>query len=170
MFVDVEPKVILAKNNNLKIEIIWYFDQLSTEGFLIDYDKNGNSKLDKSECKTASMEIHNNIIKRNYYTEFKINGKKQKLVVENVRFNMVEIKDNKKKKLNILAYKFILKGSYQKLDAKKRLHADLSFYDDSIYSVLYPKKDMAFKKGIDVIENKTNKPRCLFTFTLGISK
>ncbi len=45
MLVDAQPYLKSIANNQIVINIKWYFDELTSEGFLVDYDENKNGIL-----------------------------------------------------------------------------------------------------------------------------
>ncbi len=48
---------------------------------------------------------------------------------------------------------------------KKDNHLTMSFYDETVYSVLYPAKKIIPKNGIKIKSNKLIKSKCLFEVT-----
>ena len=171
MFVDVQPYLTSASNDQVTIHAKWYFDEFTSEGFLMDYDQNQNGKLDLAEKNTIKKDFGESLKKYGYFIESKLNGKKIKPKISSFIINTA-LRDRKEKsiaditggkkrsnKVNIVYYEFDIEFS-SKLTKENQLA--LSFYDTTIYSVLYPIKEVIPSKGIILKSNKLTKSKCLF--------
>ncbi|MFW5871992.1 MAG: DUF1007 family protein [bacterium] len=176
MFVDVQPYLekIDKEKNEVKIHNKWYFDEFSSAGFYMDYDQNQNQKLDKKEIKQIEKDFKKGLKKYKYFLTIKLNSKKVSPEVQN--FKIHTKKETKKKgqsmgslisnenaeketTVNIVYYEFdiIIPG---KITNKSKL--EISYYDETIFSVLYPRKKVIPKNNITLTSNKLTKNKCLF--------
>lgn len=164
MFVDVTPKVEKVTKEKLILDVSWYFDPASSEGYIIDFDENGNGKLDKKELEVAAGELVKGLKKFHYFTTLVVNGKKQIVSPIGLSMNVVEV-TNKKVKEKVILCNFKLEAKPVG-KASSKLNIDLSFYDETVYSVLYPKGTLQSAKGVKVAKNEIKKSKCQYLFTV----
>ena len=166
MFVDVNPKIASMKDGKIKIEIIWYFDEFTSTGLLMDYDENKNGKFDRNESESIKKDFFNNLKRFNYFIDFTLNNIKQKINISETRLLLTTTGEGKNKR-KLVTYKFILHGDYSK---SKIINGDLSFYDYTIYSVLSPGGNMTFGEKIKPISSKFIKSKCQYIFSIGVQQ
>lgn len=68
----VESNLEIVRNAEgfaTEIRHVWRFDELFSSSVLLDFDENGNGKLDPSELDTIAAEVKKNIAEFNFYTE-----------------------------------------------------------------------------------------------------
>lgn len=74
----VEASVEIVRNDEghaTHIRHVWRFDALFSTMVLIDFDENGDNKLDEGERSTIAEETKGNLAQFNFYTEIRAGGK-----------------------------------------------------------------------------------------------
>lgn len=64
-FIDLYPKVIHKNNTITSLHMTWKFDEMTSQMLVMEFDQNGNGKIDKEE---------NKYIKENYFDPLKDYG------------------------------------------------------------------------------------------------
>lgn len=175
MFVDVQPYLQEVDKNKGEVRVRnkWYFDEFTSEGLYMDYDQNQNKRLDKKEIEQIKNDFESGLKKYKYFLNIKLNGKKIRPKVQSFKIKTEKrrkkeqsindiIAGTKKKKdatVNIIYYEFdiIIPGKLAKNNKMV-----ISYYDETLYSVLYPKEKMIAQNNIKLSSNKLTKSKCLF--------
>ncbi len=177
MFVNVQPYLKSIQREKVLIHNKWYFDEFTSEGLFMDYDQNQNQnqKLDKGEIKAIEKDFVSGLKKYNYFLKVKLNGKKVKPQIENFK---IKIEKRKKKEksindiisgskgknkltVNIVYYEFDIEISGK---VKGNNELSLSYYDETVYSVLYPKEKIITRKELKVVFNKLTKKKWVLKY------
>lgn len=74
VFVDVELDIILNKTE-ADVKIIWRFDEMTSSMILMDFDMNGDGKLDEKESIFLKEEAFDHLKSLGYYTVISIDKK-----------------------------------------------------------------------------------------------
>jgi ABC-type uncharacterized transport system substrate-binding protein len=76
IFIDAEFEAVAAADGSLsELRNIWKFDEVFSSSVLLDFDKNENMKLDKSELTAVGKTVRNSLEQYKYYTNVSVNGK-----------------------------------------------------------------------------------------------
>ncbi|MBE0496035.1 MAG: DUF1007 family protein [Campylobacterales bacterium] len=67
VFVDASFDLTLHKTQ-ADIHVFWRFDEMTSMMLLMDFDKNGDGKLDEEEVRFLQQEAFNHLASLNYYT------------------------------------------------------------------------------------------------------
>ena len=160
MFVDVKSHLMSAKDNEIKISVQWFFDELTSEGLIMDYDQNENFSLEKKEMLLILNDFKDELKKQHYFTTIIFNNKKIKFKLENIQVKSKKIKSRKNKQnIAIIYYEFGIILN-EKIEPINQLN--ISFYDPTIYSVLSPKEKMTTNNLIKISSNKMETTKCRF--------
>jgi len=131
MFLTAHPHVFIKTNLNFivkkekvsKLNILWSFDDMSSEMFMMDYDKNRDKKLSKKEIQKFKKTWFNKLSKKHYFTHLKVDGKKIDIFKHIEDFTL----DYKK---NFFIVKFTI--DFKKIKQKKSI--TLTFWEDNHYN------------------------------------
>ncbi len=77
VFVDVKFDITISKDQS-KIDVFWYFDEMTSSLLLMDFDQNRNNKLEKEEIDFLKQESFDNLKEFNYYISSHQKNKKLK--------------------------------------------------------------------------------------------
>ncbi len=76
IFIDAKFEAVGAADGTLtELRNVWKFDDVFSSSVLLDFDKNGNNKLDKNELVAVGKTVRNSLEQYKYYTNVTINGK-----------------------------------------------------------------------------------------------
>lgn len=76
IFVDATLHITIDKHNRVqKLDQSWRFDRLFSASVILDFDKNGDRRLDKDELKNVSGVIKKSLAEFNFFQSVKANGK-----------------------------------------------------------------------------------------------
>lgn len=76
IFVDAKFEAVADADGTLsEVRDIWRFDEVFSSSVLIDFDKNQNGTLDRSELEAVAKTVRTSLEKYNYYANITINGK-----------------------------------------------------------------------------------------------
>jgi len=67
VFVDTKFDISIEKNT-LQAYAYWYFDEMTSQVMLMDFDKNKNNKIDSNELLIIKKEAFEHLKELNYYT------------------------------------------------------------------------------------------------------
>ncbi|QOG12827.1 DUF1007 family protein [Arcobacter sp. FWKO B] len=73
VFVDVKFDIKI-EDDEANIDVYWYFDEMTSQLILMDFDRNRNGKLDESEIKYIEKEAFSHLVDFEYYTFAYQNG------------------------------------------------------------------------------------------------
>lgn len=172
VFIDVQPYFISAKNNKVLLHVKWKLDELTSESIFLDYDENHNLILDINECQNIRRDYVEGYKKYNYFVNILLNKKRKAFHVSNLKIYSKKVKKklknvrnsklsskNKKSKSNIVFYEFDVEV---RTKLRRENSLEVSFYDETFYSVLYPVNKIIEKNGLVMKSNKLKKSECLF--------
>ncbi len=75
VFVDANLEFVRNSDGAIiELRNFWRFDELFSSTVLLDYDANGDNKLDKKELDAVSKTVSSSISEYSYYTEMRYNG------------------------------------------------------------------------------------------------
>jgi ABC-type uncharacterized transport system substrate-binding protein len=66
VFIDVKFDIAINQNSS-DIDVFWYFDEMTSNLLLMDFDQNRNNKLEKEEIAFLKQESFDNLKEFNYY-------------------------------------------------------------------------------------------------------
>lgn len=76
IFVDAQFEAVAGADGTLsEVQDVWRFDEVFSSSVLIDFDKNQNGTLDRSELEAVANTVRTSMAKYNYYTNITVNGK-----------------------------------------------------------------------------------------------
>ena len=130
-FLDVYANVKSDKNTIKQITFKWTFDDMTSQLLIMEFDQNGNNKIDPNEMEYIQTNYFDYLEKFSYYTDIKIKDKSQ--VVKPFNFKSY-IKDMK------IVYQFDLKFDCDKKDLK------IELYDEDMFTALVLKKEFITSK------------------------
>jgi ABC-type uncharacterized transport system substrate-binding protein len=85
IFVDAKFEALAGADGSLgELRDIWRFDEVFSSSVLLDFDKNGNSKLEPAELTAVAKTVRKSLAQYDYYTKITINGKAIKLAEPDV--------------------------------------------------------------------------------------
>jgi ABC-type uncharacterized transport system substrate-binding protein len=77
IFISAEFQAIAGDDGNIKeMRNVWYFDDVFSSSVLLDFDKNADLKLDKTELKNVGETVRESMVDYDYYTNVTENGRK----------------------------------------------------------------------------------------------
>lgn len=76
IFIDAKFEAVSAADGSLaELRNVWKFDDVFSSSVLLDFDKNGNNTLDKSELLAVGKTVRTSLEQYKYYTNVTVNGK-----------------------------------------------------------------------------------------------
>ena len=123
VFIKTELNFIVKKEKVSKLNISWIFDDMSSEIFMMDYDKNRNKKLDKKEIQKFKKTWFDKLSKKEYFTHLKVDGTKIDISKHMENFTL-------EYKKNFFIVKFTI--DFKKIKQKKSL--SLTFWEETYYN------------------------------------
>ena len=85
IFVDAKFEAAAGADGSLgELRDTWRFDEVFSSSVLLDFDKNGNSKLEPAELTAVAKTVRKSLAQYDYYTKITINGKAIKLAEPDV--------------------------------------------------------------------------------------
>ncbi len=123
VFADVALKIEVKNSQLDAVQISWHYDEMTSAILLMDYDKNRDGKFDKKESQFFKEQVFDTLKEYEYYTHFKIDGKKIPI-------------DNRTKNF-FLTYeknKFIVNYTVSLQDISQEKSIDIGFWDKEFYS------------------------------------
>ena len=76
VFVDSALKLRFKKNDLTAIDVIWTFDEMSSDMFLIDLDTNADGTLSKAEWKKQRPDIEGYLSEQSFFVHVTLDGKR----------------------------------------------------------------------------------------------
>lgn len=145
-FIEVFPTITVKDNKTQSIHFKWMLDEMTSSVLIIEFDQNGDGKINKQENKYAYENFFSTLVDYNFYTDIKIKDKTQvfpkpinfQTTIEN---NRVCYSFDIKKQYNIKDLKFdfgdsdffvamVLKDEFPKITGAK---AKVSELDNDFY-------------------------------------
>ncbi len=103
-FIEVYPTIEVKDNIMTKINFKWKLDEMTSSMLIMEFDQNGDGKIDKKENKFVYDNYFSTLRDMNFYTNLKIKNKIQIFPKPN-NFKAT-IEDNK------ICYSFNIEGQY----------------------------------------------------------
>ncbi|WFS00741.1 DUF1007 family protein [Rhizobium tumorigenes] len=76
IFIDATFEAVASADGTLsELRNVWKFDDVFSSSVLLDFDKNENNTLDKSELLAVGKTVRNSLEQYKYYTNVTVNGK-----------------------------------------------------------------------------------------------
>ena len=132
-FIEVYPTIEVQNNKIIKLHFTWELDDMSSAMLIMEFDQNGDGKIDKKENKFIRKNYFEPLIDYNFYTDVNIKNKIQS-TIKPINFK-ADIKNNKAR------YSFDVKSNYPIKD----LHFD--FGDEDFFVAMVLKKEFIKIKG-----------------------
>jgi len=132
-FIEVFPTIEVKKHKISKLHFKWVLDDMSSAMLIMEFDQNGNAKIDKKENDFIRKNYFEPLVDYNFYTDVKINNKIQNTIKpKNFR---ASIRNNK------AVYEFDVDSKY----SIKNLKFD--FGDEDFFVAMILKKEFVKIKG-----------------------
>lgn len=143
-FFELYPTVDIKDNKLEKLSIKWVMDEMTSSLLVMEFDINGNGKIDEDENKFIYEEYFLSLQSYDFYVHIKKN--KKKLVIPNPKNFKASINKNR------IIYDFDLEKKYLLKNLK------IDFFDDDLFVGFILKKNFITIKGIEKgINNKIKK-------------
>ena len=133
-FIEVYPTIEVKNNKTTKIQFKWQLDEMTSSMLIMEFDQNGDGKLDKSESNFVYENYFIELKKNNFYTDIKVKDK-IKSFPNPINFK-VTIENNK------ICYYFEIVESYNSKDLK------LDFGDKDFFVAMILKKEFIKTTGV----------------------
>ncbi len=143
VFVDTELEIVI-KEKSVNINVLWHFDEMTSQLMIMDFDRNKNHILDKDEMKEIKEVAFDNMKEFNYYFEIGQNKTKVKNINPQ-NFNVI-VKDD------IITYSFVITVNNIDL-AKEQLQ--VSCFDEDNLIGFFLKKTSKVKTELTNIKLKS---------------
>lgn len=131
-FIDLYPTLHVKDNMITKIHIKWVMDDMSSSMLIMEFDENGNGKIDTDENQYVYENYFLSLIDYNYYINIIVNGKMTLLPkIQNFK---ATIEGNR------VCYSFDLEKDY---DIK---NTRFEFYDEEFFVGIMLKKEFVTVK------------------------
>lgn len=117
-FIEVYPTIEVKNKKTTNIHFKWVLDEMTSSMLIMEFDQNGNEKIDKDENKYVYDEYFSSLKDYNFYTDIQINGKTQsfpnptnfKATIENNKicysFDINQSYDTKNTKFDFMAIRY----------------------------------------------------------------
>ena len=76
-FIEIYPTIIVKNNQITNIHFDWKLDEMTSAMLIMEFDQNGDGKLDKKENKFVYENYFLELKDYNFYTDIKVNDKTQ---------------------------------------------------------------------------------------------
>ena len=120
-FLDVHMN-IKAQHNIIKtIQFKWVFDDMTSQLLVMEFDQNGNGKIDPNEIAYIKDNYFDYLKQFSYYTDVKISNKSQEIKPYNFKSYIQDMK---------IVYQFELTFNCNKKDLK------IEVYDEDMFTAL----------------------------------
>lgn len=84
-FIDVFPKIYNKENRITSISMMWKFDEMTSELLIMEFDENGNGKIDEEEQKYVKKNYFDSLRDYKFYTYLFINRKSISIIPKNFK-------------------------------------------------------------------------------------
>lgn len=135
-FVDVYPTIKTKNNQITHIKYKWVFDDMTSSMLLMEFDTNGNGKIDKDENDYIYENYFLPLGDYNFYTDIVVNGKVQKF--PKIKIFQASILDNK------IIYEFIINKKINPKDTYIEI-GDKDFFVAMVLKKKYVTSDIKYK-------------------------
>ncbi len=109
-FMEIYPTIDVKNGQTTNINFIWKLDEMTSSMLIMEFDFNGNGKIDKEENQFIYAEYFKALRDYNFYTDIKINNKIEKFPDPQ---NFKAFIENNK-----VCYSFDIKQNYKIKDMK----------------------------------------------------
>ncbi|MCR1816016.1 DUF1007 family protein [Aliarcobacter butzleri] len=130
-FIDIFPKIYNKENIITSISMMWKFDEMTSELLLMEFDENGNGKIDEEEQKYIKENYFDSLKDYKFYTYLFIDKKPIPIIPKNFKSFI-----NKEKRI-VYIFDFEINSD------KNNIYID--FYDSENFTAFILKKE--FVKG-----------------------
>ncbi|MCK5111191.1 MAG: DUF1007 family protein [Arcobacteraceae bacterium] len=134
-FIEVYPTIKVKNNTTVKINFKWKLDEMTSSMLIMEFDQNGDGKIDKKENKFIYTSYFISLKDYNFYTDIKIKDKTQ-FFPEPKNFKAT-IENNK------ICYSFDIEEKYNIKDTK------FDFGDEEFFVAMILKKEFVKVTGAD---------------------
>lgn len=131
VFVENSIEIALDKRGVSGFEVNWVFDEMTSAGFILDYDTNRDGKFSSDEIKVLKKEAFDYL--KNYHYMLDISVGEKKFEVEYVKYFFPKIIKSR------LVYRFFVPCHVSAIKPFKVIH--LSVYDDEYFVNYSTKKE-----------------------------
>lgn len=85
IFVQARLEVVAGPDGTIKeLQNVWRFDEVFSSSVMMDFDKNGNLKLDPDELQAVGATVRDSLADYDYYVNMSLNGKVIKVLKPDV--------------------------------------------------------------------------------------
>lgn len=130
-FIDIFPKIYNKENRITSISMMWKFDEMTSELLVMEFDENGNGKIDQEEQKYVKENYFDSLKDYKFYTYLFIDKKPIPIIPKNFKSFI-----NKEKRI-VYIFDFEINSD------KNNVYID--FYDSDNFTAFMLKKE--FVKG-----------------------
>jgi ABC-type uncharacterized transport system substrate-binding protein len=74
-FIDVYPTIEVKNNKTIRIHFKWMLDEMTSSMLIMEFDQNGDGKIDKKENSFVYDSYFITLRDYNFYTDIKVDGK-----------------------------------------------------------------------------------------------
>jgi ABC-type uncharacterized transport system substrate-binding protein len=135
-FIEVFPTIKTDKNQITQIEYKWVFDDMTSSMLLMEYDTNGNGKIDENENDFIYKNYFLPLDEYGFYTTVTSKGKSYKL--KNIKNFQTQIIDNK------IVYKFTVDNNLH-LQNTQIEFGDKDFFVAMVVKKEFVKSEVKYK-------------------------
>lgn len=122
IFIETKLNFVVKNDKISKLNISWFFDDMSSQIFMMDYDRNRDKKFNKKEIQKFKKLYFDRLLKEQYFTHLKVDGKNI-----NIFKYIEEFKLDYRKNFFIVNFTI----DFQKIKQKKSL--TLAFWEEEYY-------------------------------------
>jgi ABC-type uncharacterized transport system substrate-binding protein len=126
-FIDLYPKVIHKNNTITSLHMTWKFDEMTSQMLVMEFDQNGNGKIDKEENKYIKENYFDPLKDYGFYTYVTVN--KKRISIKPTNFIVAINKEG------FVTYEFDIELNID----KKSIFID--FYDEDNFTAFMLKKE-----------------------------
>ncbi|MEA3513121.1 MAG: DUF1007 family protein [Campylobacterota bacterium] len=134
-FIEIYPTIKVKNNKIININFKWKMDEMTSSMLIMEFDQNGNGKIDKKENFFIYGSYFLRLHEYNFYTDVKVKDKTQLFPKPK---NFKATIDNHK-----ICYTFDIETNYDKRDTK------FDFGDEDFFVAMILKKEFVKVEGSD---------------------
>ncbi len=123
VFIDNHVTIVFDGKGLAGFQLRWLFDDMTSSGFIMDYDANGDGRLDGNEVKVLKAEAFDNLKNYNYMTSVSIDDRDFK--VQYVKNFFAEVENGR------LSYNFLIPCHVSAITDNKQIR--LSVFDQEFF-------------------------------------
>lgn len=127
VFIDSALKLCFEKNALATMDVVWTFDEMSSDLFLIDLDTNADGTLTEAEWKKQRSDIQSYLSEQNFFVHVTLDGKRIRFAkITNFTATFAD---------GILTYKMTIPVDIAKKAAPQKMQ--IAIFDPSYYTDFY---------------------------------